>query len=129
MCLLPAAALLTLAVPAYADPPPSGWTGSFPEGMIVCHEKGQIEALVAAGKISTDELDKKIAEYLEPNDKGQHQCAPAYLNGVTVGESEDFGVVTLNGVPEHLWNVHMGTSKAEFWGLYEEKVEDDSTPA
>jgi hypothetical protein len=117
--LLPAAALLTLAVPAYAQPPDEGMTVSFRLPMIVCDTKERIESITQA--IHENKLEDQFTKLThEVTAKNEPACFVSRLIGVTVGDNEDLGVATVDGLTEHFWAVHIGTAKFEGFALYEE---------
>jgi hypothetical protein len=102
---------------AKAMPPPeAGMTVSFRDPMIVCDTKQHIKDIVDSHKVSGAAFDAKITE-LASGDKAS--CNVGQLDAVTVGESEDLGTTKWNDVEEHLYVIHFGTYKGEWYGLYE----------
>ena len=114
--MIGATALLILAGSARAEPPPSGSFVSFHQIMIVCDKSDSLKELVAAQKISKDAFGEKAKELI--SDK--HVCTAAHLLNVAVGKSEDMELVKWDDAEEHLWVMHIGTSKSDFYALYEE---------
>lgn len=123
--MVAATALVVFAGSARADVPAAGTTMSFPPS-IVCDTKQQIADIAKASAESKGQkFIDKFKEYQALKDaKNEPTCAYQPLQGITLGENVDLGTIyTQSGAAIHGYAVHFGTSQAEGWLLFAEKIE------
>ena len=103
-----------------AAPPPPMWAGTFSVPVVACDTEAQAIAIANAGKESAEAL---LAAYRQMsttvNDKGDPACANRQISYLVVNERVDFGIAhAANGDLMHIWVVHGGTSKRDFWFIF-----------
>jgi hypothetical protein len=111
---------LVWAASSRAEPPPPMWAGTFAVPIVACDTKEQAAAIANAGKESAEAL---LAAYQQMstrvNDKGDPTCANSQIPYLVVSEREDFGIAhAASGDLTHIWIVHGGTDKREFWFIF-----------
>jgi hypothetical protein len=109
-----------VTAPAFAAPPPAGWSGSLSDPAILCDARDQIVAIAAAGQANNIGALLKVLEYRRLiNAAGEPTCAAAAIEGVTVMESEVIGVFYI--LPDErvrAWAVHIARGSMQAWILH-----------
>jgi hypothetical protein len=115
-----AASLVVWAGSSRAEPPPPMWAGAFKVPVVICDTKEQIVAIAKAGQESTEAMLSKYRELAATtNDQGDPTCANSRISYLVVNEREDLGMAhAANGDLMHIWVVHGGTPRGEFWFIY-----------
>jgi len=111
---------LVWAASSRAEPPPPMWAGTFAVPVVACDTKEQAITIANAGKESAEAL---LATYRQMStrvdDKGDPTCANSQLSYLVVNEREDVGMAHgANGDMMHIWVVHGGTDKRDFWFIF-----------
>jgi hypothetical protein len=110
---------LSFITPARADPPPPMWEGGITVNTVVCKTKDQADSIANAAHDSTAAMIAKYQELVATKD-----CVNSPIPDLVVNEREDFGMGhAANGDMMHMWVVHGGTARGEFWLIYAETGE------
>ena len=114
--LIMVATALIFPTPARADPPPPMSEGAFQVNIVVCKTKDQAVSIATAAHESTEAM---LAKYQEL--AAAKTCVNSPIPDLVVNEREDFGMGhAANGNLMHMWVVHGGTARGEFWFIYAE---------
>ena len=115
-----AATLVAWAGSSRAEPPPPMWAGGFKVPVVICDTKEQAVAIAKASQESTEAMLAKYQELAATtNGQGDPTCANSRISYLVVNEREDFGLAhAANGDLMHIWVVHGGTARGEFWFIY-----------
>jgi len=111
---------LVCASSSRAEPPPPMWVGTFAVPVVACDTEAHAIAIANAGKESGEAL---LATYRQMStivdDKGDPVCANSQIPYLIVNDREDVGMAhAANGDLMHIWIVHGGTSKRDFWFIF-----------
>ena len=111
---------LVWASSSRAGPPPPMWGGTFAVPVVACDTKDEAIAIANAGRESAEAL---LATYRQMSTtvdgKGDPTCANSRISYLVVNEREDFGIAhAASGDLMHIWVVHGGTSKRDFWFIF-----------
>jgi hypothetical protein len=96
------------------------WAGGFKVPVVICDTKDQAVAIAKASQESTEAMLSKYQELAATtNGQGDPTCANSRVSYLVVNEREDFGLAhAANGDLMHIWVVHGGTARGEFWFIY-----------
>jgi hypothetical protein len=111
---------LVCASSSRAEPPPPMWVGTFAVPVVACDTEAHAIAIANAGKESGEAL---LATYRQMStivdDRGDPVCANSQIPYLIVNDREDVGMAhAVNGDLMHIWIVHGGTSKRDFWFIF-----------
>ncbi len=127
---LAGAALMLMAVPAMASPPPIGWQGNM-KPAILCDKQEQIKDIFEALRVSEASAAQKYAVYLaQKNAKDEPTCVVSATQGM-YGKRAGLGEVTVSGATLKAWALHVLNPVGEGWLLYMEPatpVQDFNRP-
>jgi hypothetical protein len=97
------------------------WEGGIPVNVVACKTKDQADSIAKAAHDSTEAM---LAKYKEL--AAAKTCVNSPIPDLVVNEREDFGMGhSANGDMMHMWVVHGGTARGEFWLIYAENGEQE----
>ena len=113
------AAFAFFALPAAAQPPPSGSIATVAAPSIVCDTPVQLQSIVDAFKQSSKAGEAKYVElFTKKNELKEPTCAVIPVNIALTVESKSLGRLALADGEVYAWIVHIANEAGEAYYLY-----------
>ena len=114
-----ATAILLLAAPANAQPPPWGWVGAFPRPSILCDTSEEVQSILTAFETGVGAGAARFAElYRKINTRREPTCAVTSIRTATAVGSTTLGRVSIAGNEGYGWIVHIKNGASDGYYLY-----------
>ena len=114
-----AAALAITATAAMAQPPAEGWVGAVSERSILCDTSAQVQSIVDAFKLGSDQGKARYAElFATLNEYNEPACAVTIVPIAEATESIDLGKLSIDGTDVYGWIVHIRNDAGDGFYLH-----------